>query len=310
MASEINIQTVPLIQGANVYAVIFDYRDFVWNNSTVAFESFTVANFANYAVTLTETPAGSGYYVGNFPVGIQVAGTYGAVIFRRAGSTPVTSDLEIGTGTIVWNGTGQVTPPSNNQLCSVAYAVSLMNLSALQASIDNGFISSLIDAATAEIQHYCRRDFFNQTYTDAYDGLGTRKLKLRQFPVTALTSVTYYPNTNNPVTVSGQYYTLDAAAGIISAIGYNNPSYYPAFPYGIQNIIVTYSSGYGVIPANLQLCCGSIAKLLYIQRGTDLLASNLKVGDYQAQYSLNAASVISGDYAIQEVLNRYQDQPL
>lgn len=312
--NEIQIQTVPPVTNATVYAVLFDSRDFVWNTATTALEQFNFANYAHYAVSLTETPVGSGYYQGNFPVGITIAGEYSGDIFKQVGGSPADTDTIIAAGTVDWNGTAAISPPTNNQLCTVSAVSSLLNLSANQASIDNGFISTLIGAATTAIQKYTLRDFFLTNYSEYYDGTGTRSLKLKQFPVTAISQVTYYPFDITPIAVTGTYFYIDTNTGIISSIpnlnGTPNLNYVPNWPQGWKSVLVQYTAGFAVIPADVQQCCAMVSKMLYLQRGTDLLASNIKLGDFQAQYVTKAQAWINGDYDIQQVLNRYKDHPL
>jgi hypothetical protein len=60
---------------------------------------------------------------------------------------------------------------------------------------DEPAIATLITAASRAIQKYCRRDFVPQTYDELYNGLGDRRLILRQYPVLSVQSVRYRPVT-------------------------------------------------------------------------------------------------------------------
>jgi hypothetical protein len=77
--------------GVNLYAIITNrLNGQIWNNSTLAFEVFNSANWASYAVALTEQSP-TGKYIATRP-----AGTAGYVtsesIYVRAGASPATSD--------------------------------------------------------------------------------------------------------------------------------------------------------------------------------------------------------------------------
>jgi hypothetical protein len=78
----------------------------VWNTSTAAFETYTLANYASYAVSLTEQGA-TGFYVGNFPGAIATAGRYSVDVRLRAGATPAATDSPVAAGSLVWNGTAE-----------------------------------------------------------------------------------------------------------------------------------------------------------------------------------------------------------
>src|SRR5579883_1671246 len=60
---------------------------------------------------------------------------------------------------------------------------------------DEPTISTLITTATRAIQKFCRRDFGQQTYDELYNGLGDRRLVLRQYPLLSVQSVRYRPVT-------------------------------------------------------------------------------------------------------------------
>lgn len=104
MASEISWRGIAT--GATDYATIRSAARTYWNTSgTPALETLTVANWANYAITLTETPASSYFYVGTWPAGLTTAGWYWVDIYKRVGGSPAISDTLLGTLLVYWNGT-------------------------------------------------------------------------------------------------------------------------------------------------------------------------------------------------------------
>lgn len=94
--------------GAALYGTIRNAARQYWNTAgTPNFETLTVANWADYDVALTETPASSYFYVGTFPAisGNMVAGWYWVDVYLRAGGSPAISDTLITTLRGYWDGT-------------------------------------------------------------------------------------------------------------------------------------------------------------------------------------------------------------
>src|SRR5689334_21349926 len=63
------------------------------------------------------------------------------------------------------------------------------------ANTDEPVLSTLITAASMAIQRYCRRDFVSQAYDELYNGNGTARILLRQYPLVSVQSVRYNPAT-------------------------------------------------------------------------------------------------------------------
>lgn len=106
MANE--IQWVHAATGSALYAVIRTQTGTHWNTAgTPNFEARTVANWADYDIALTESPASSYFYTGTFPAisGNMVAGWYWVDVYLRAGAGPAISDTLLGTLFGYWDGT-------------------------------------------------------------------------------------------------------------------------------------------------------------------------------------------------------------
>lgn len=91
--------------GATLYTTIRSVAGTMWSTAgTPNFEALTVANWADYKITMTETPASSYFYVGTFPpiAGNMVAGWYFVDIY--SGSAGI-SDTLVATMLGYWNGT-------------------------------------------------------------------------------------------------------------------------------------------------------------------------------------------------------------
>lgn len=80
--------------GATLYAVIHNKDGTVWNNINSDFESYNSANWAQYAVALTEQSS-SGYYRASPPAGIGSALTT-ECIYSQVGGSPALSDAQPG----------------------------------------------------------------------------------------------------------------------------------------------------------------------------------------------------------------------
>ena len=76
--------------GATLYAVVHHTDGRVWNNTNSAWEAYSGALWAQYAVALTEQGT-SGYYRGTFPTGAtDVLST--EVVYQQSGGTPALGD--------------------------------------------------------------------------------------------------------------------------------------------------------------------------------------------------------------------------
>ena len=101
MANEIQLAHTP---AQTVYAVIRNLAGQVWNGA--AFVAQDNDDWGDYAIALTETPAGGGFYVADFPA--AAAGAYTVVAYQQAGGSPAVSDTRVGVGSIAWSGTEAV----------------------------------------------------------------------------------------------------------------------------------------------------------------------------------------------------------
>lgn len=66
---------------------------------------------------------------------------------------------------------------------------SLKTMLKLSGTSEDSRLQDFLDAADACIRSWCRRDFDARSYVEYHNGNGTRRLALRQRPVTAVSSV-------------------------------------------------------------------------------------------------------------------------
>lgn len=82
----------------NIYGIITNRSGQFWN--VTAFETFTAANYANYAITMAEQGS-SGVYIGTFPAALSTSGTYEIIYYLRSSSTPTNGDPAVGVGRLI-----------------------------------------------------------------------------------------------------------------------------------------------------------------------------------------------------------------
>jgi hypothetical protein len=92
--------------GQNVYAILRNAAGQVWNGA--AFVTQDNANWGDYDLPLTETPASGGFYLANLPA--LAAGVYSVVAYQRAGQAPAVTDDRIAVGELAWSGTALLQP--------------------------------------------------------------------------------------------------------------------------------------------------------------------------------------------------------
>ena len=122
MANELQV-----IQGTSrtVYFVIRNTVGLVWNTGTSAFESYSLANYANYVIQATEQGT-TGLYAGTFPTAITTPGLYNIVAVLQAGGSPAATDGSFGSGELTWTGT------SVNSLAGVASSGQISQISPIK----------------------------------------------------------------------------------------------------------------------------------------------------------------------------------
>ena len=104
MANEINIRHSAT--GVVLYAVVLNEAGQYWNGSV--FGTLVVANWGDYDIPLTETPASSYHYFEDFPAA-AAAGKYRILFFQRATGSPLISDPIVGISELfAWTGSAEL----------------------------------------------------------------------------------------------------------------------------------------------------------------------------------------------------------
>jgi hypothetical protein len=138
--------------GLSAYANIRDQNGNVWNGST--FASYLLANYATYAVTLTEQVP-TGYYKASFPAAIP-AGLYSFIVYANA--TPTAGDQALDRGSIDWNGSSDnflnpiIDKLPSGQISGFDPNASNVNLASNQSGVTIGTVNNLGASASASVK--------------------------------------------------------------------------------------------------------------------------------------------------------------
>ena len=103
MASQIQFSFTP---GRTCYTLIFNQSGQIWNSATNLFETYSTANYANYALSATQQGSSSPFYLTPTPVQLP-AGDYSIAGKQQLGGSVAETDPSIAVGNYSWNGTGQ-----------------------------------------------------------------------------------------------------------------------------------------------------------------------------------------------------------
>lgn len=139
----------------------------------------------------------------------------------------------------------------------------IVSLSALKAYLpvsvttDDDFLEDLIYRAEEYARSYCSRELTSKQFTEKRSGHGSDILLLKEFPVTAVTSVTIGSAVIPASTSAGYEFSEEA----IYLHGYR-------FTKGVRNVTVVYTAGYlpALVPFDLRQAVLEIAALSYRRR--------------------------------------------
>lgn len=139
----------------------------------------------------------------------------------------------------------------------------------VDGTADNALITSLIVGARMEAERVAGRSFVTRTMEMQVDRWPAGPFVLRLGPVTAITSLTYYDNTNTLQTVSSSDYTLISdtdPALLVPAVGLSWPS---ASLRDYSPIRLRYVAGYGaytVVPDEFKRLIRALVAIDYESR--------------------------------------------
>jgi hypothetical protein len=147
----------------------------------------------------------------------------------------------------------------------------------------DSLLRDFINEASALCESYCGRKFRELIYTEIRNGSKTPEMILRQWPVTAVTSVHIDSNHLFPVET-----LIDPADYMISKDindeGIIVELFSQVYPQGRKNVKIIYTAGYALfadVPGDLQLACKRVAAYYYKQQQQEDFTETEKTKDQE-----------------------------
>jgi hypothetical protein len=150
---------------------------------------------------------------------------------------------------------------ATGDLCQVADVKAFLSIT---GSTDDTLLQTLVTNASAFVNNYINRNLLSADYVETRNGLGSDRIAFRQYPVSAVASLvvdgcTILP----PVSPHGFGYLFD------DTMLYLRNGF---FPRGVQNVVISYTAGFAVVPADVSQATVEIVATKY-KRRTDLHVS-------------------------------------
>lgn len=158
---------------------------------------------------------------------------------------------------------------------------------------DEGIIlDALVDEISAAVEDYCGRKFESATFTQDYNGSGTRNLMLQQFPIVSVTTVTRTKAdaANTEVTVVKTEYNVHKDAGILQMhpVNYSDSA---VWLKGDMNYEIVYVAGYasGSMPKAIIGACKIWIAVIFEKAKHNLFAvQSTTLGEETINFSTEA----------------------
>lgn len=143
------------------------------------------------------------------------------------------------------------------------------------ATTDN-VLTALVQNASAFIESYCNRVFEQTAYVETRNGNGADRIFVRAPPIISITSVTVDNVTipAAPDTISYGYVNDEdmvylrtgtrLTPVVVQAGSYTGVPV--TFRRGVQNVVLTYSGGYSIIPLDVNQACIELVALKFAKR--------------------------------------------
>ena len=149
-----------------------------------------------------------------------------------------------------------------NALTTLATAKSHLSISPSDA-LQDVRIELMINAASEKIERYTNRILVSQgTITELQHGRRENILLLKQWPIIAISAVSidYTAAHTAPANVlAASDYAISDDLNSVLLIN-------QTFPVGFNNIKVSYTAGYTVVPSDLELACLWLVEWYYLMR--------------------------------------------
>lgn len=143
----------------------------------------------------------------------------------------------------------------------------------------DSYLTTLIERVTGYVEAGTSRKLKGRTYTDQlYDGSGTPEMRLREWPITAVTAVSFLdsPTATTWTAQSLTYLVIDGATE--RTIRFRDSW---VFPRGYQNVKLTCAAGYATVPP--QLASETLRLLTLLHRLKDKQLEYVESVTFQGQ---------------------------
>lgn len=154
---------------------------------------------------------------------------------------------------------------------------------------EEAVLEAICDQISDAVEDYCGRIFELSTFTEDYDGSGTRNLMLRQYPIDDIATVTRTKAdaANTQVTIVSAEYTINDASGILLMHPVNHVDS-AVWIKGEQNYEIVYDAGYDEddMPQGIVSACSIWIATLFQKAKHNLFAvQSSTIGDETVNYT-------------------------
>jgi hypothetical protein len=136
------------ITGWTVYTRLKTEAGLIWQTTSSTYVAYVVANVANYALAMPETPAASGDYASTMPTG-SASGNYTWTHYKRVGGSAAIGDPVVGTGGAYWDGARFATGVDVTEIVTATGDVIAVSECVVDDATPtvNGFVVAMADAS-------------------------------------------------------------------------------------------------------------------------------------------------------------------
>jgi len=151
--------------------------------------------------------------------------------------------------------------------------------------VSDADLTTLINAASAYVERYCDRKFEAATATsEKLDGNDLDYIHVKNNYVTGVTSCTITEGDGTETEIGAGNLGFDNQTDNCRIFfDEDNASPFAFFPWGYQNITITYTYGYDSVPDDVQEACAQMVKNIYSQSSSsrDPALQSERLGEYQ-----------------------------
>lgn len=157
---------------------------------------------------------------------------------------------------------------------------------------EEAVLTVICDQISEAVEDYCGRIFEFATFTEDYDGSGTRILMLRQYPIDDITTVTRTKAdaANTEVVVAAAEYTINDESGMLLMHPVNHVDS-SIWVKGEQNYEIVYDAGYDEddMPNGIVGACNIWIATVFQKAKHNLFAvQSSTIGDETVNYTNDA----------------------